>query len=133
MKLLRNEVGYVTSTQVDNATFESLWTEISQALVDLNIPQKDIDELKACPLGPREEECVEMLKDWNSHEKECLIMLESIDSSIHRLTQITKDGIKHQSTSQEQITRFFNLSNDTNIDINPRKEKDENLFLKEEM
>ena len=39
---------------MDNATFESLWQKISQALVKLNIPQHEVDELKICPLGPEE-------------------------------------------------------------------------------
>ena len=86
IRLLRNEVyAHTTSTQVDNGTFESLWKKISQALVDLKISQKDIDELKTCPLGPREEECVGILQDWKSHEEESLIML---GSSKNRLTQV---------------------------------------------
>ena len=43
-----------TSTRIDNATFESSWKKISQALVELNIPQKDLDELKTSPLEPEQ-------------------------------------------------------------------------------
>ena len=117
IRLFRNEVyAHVTSTQVDNATFEYLWEKISQTLVDLKISQKDIDDLKICPLGPREEEYVRMLQDWKFHEEESLNILEdlsndvkSIATSINHLTQITEencDGIKqlsHQLSSLEQI------------------------------
>ena len=62
LKFLRNEIyAHVTSTQVDNATFESLWQKISQALVELKIPQNDVDDLKTSPLGPEEEESDEDL------------------------------------------------------------------------
>ena len=99
IRLLRNEVyAHVTSTQVDNATFQSLWKKISQALVDLNILKKDIDELKTCPLGPREEECLGILQDWKLHEEESSIILEglshdvkSIKASINHLTEISEE------------------------------------------
>jgi hypothetical protein len=52
IKLYRNKLyAHVASTQVDNATFESLWQKISQALVELNIPQNEVDELKICPFS----------------------------------------------------------------------------------
>jgi WD40 repeat protein len=57
LKFLRNNVyAHVTSTQVDNATFESLWQKISQALVELNIPQNDVDDLKTCSLDKESDE-----------------------------------------------------------------------------
>ena len=118
IRLFRNDVyAHVTSTQVDNATFESLWKKISQILVDLKISQKDIDELKTCPLGPEEEVYVRILQDWKSHEEESLIMLEglnnnvkSMESSLNRLTQISEEN-----RDVEKIRR---------------KEKDEDLLRK---
>ena len=51
IKMCRKEYyGDATSTRIDNATFESLWENISQALVGLGIPQEDLDELKTSPL-----------------------------------------------------------------------------------
>ena len=118
IRLFRNDVyAHVTSTQVDNATFESLWKKISQILVDLKISQKDIDELKTCPLGPEEEVYVRILQDWKSHEEESLIMLEglsnnvkSMESSLNRLTHISEEN-----RDVEKIRR---------------KEKDEDLLRK---
>ena len=118
IRLLRNEVyAHVTSTQVDNGTFEYLWRKISQVLVDLKISQKDIDELKTCPLGPGEEECLKKLHDWKLHEEETLIMLEglsnnvkSMESSLNRLTQISEEN--------------------RDVEINRSKEKDEDRLRK---
>ena len=47
IRFFRNEVyAHASSTEVDNATFENLWQRVSQTLVDLNIPQVEIDALK---------------------------------------------------------------------------------------
>ena len=107
IKSYRNEVyAHVTSTQVDNATFESLWQKISQALIELKIPQNDVDDLKICPLAPEEEIYIRVLKDWKlreeEEEEEVLQKLEGIGCSINRLTEITEDGIKRFSAWQEK-------------------------------
>ena len=107
IKSYRNEVyAHVTSTQVDNATFESLWQKISQALIELKIPQNDVDDLKVCPLAPEEEIYIRVLKDWKlreeEEEEEVLQKLEGIGCSINRLKEITEDGIKHLSALQEK-------------------------------
>ena len=108
IKSYRNEVyAHVTSTQVDNATFESLWQKISQALVELNIPQNDVDDLKICPLAPEEEILISVLEDWKLREEECIAQeeevlkkLEGIGCSLNRLKEITEDGVKHLSALQ---------------------------------
>ena len=56
IKLFRNkDYGHIASAQLDDATFEKLWQEISQPLTRLGIPQKDIDEIKVAPLSPQKE------------------------------------------------------------------------------
>jgi hypothetical protein len=91
LKFLRNEIyAHVTSTQVDNATFESLWLNISQTLVELKIPQNDVDDLKTSPLGPEEEEYVKILNKWKSQEEESIKMLEVLAS----IAEENRDGIK---------------------------------------
>ena len=91
LKFLRNEIyAHVTSTQVDNATFESLWQKISQTLVELKIPQNDVDDLKTSPLGPEEEEYVKILNKWKSQEEESIKMLEVLAS----IAEENRDGIK---------------------------------------
>ena len=85
LKYFRNDVyAHVTSTKVDNATFESLWKKISQSLVELGIPQNDINELKTCPLGPEEEAYVEMLKEYKSREEETKKYIEDIQCSMQK-------------------------------------------------
>ena len=115
IKMLRNEIyAHVASTEVDNATFESLWQKISQALVELNIPQNDVHGLKTGLLGPEEKIYVETLKEWKSQEEDSIKMLEgltddvkSMEGSVNRLAQITeenRDGIKQlcQSGVEQQ-------------------------------
>ena len=113
IKSYRNEVyAHVTSTQVDNATFESLWQKISQALVELNIPQNDVDDLKVCPLALEEEILIRVLKDWKlreeeyiAQEEELLKKLEGIGCSLNRLTESNEDQIKLLSALQEKDKR----------------------------
>ena len=103
---------------MDNGTFESLWKKISQALVDLNISQKDIDELKTCPLGPREEEYVRMLKNWQLHEEEFLIKLEGLNNNVKSM----------ESSILNRLTEISEENRD--VEINRSKEKDEDLLRK---
>ncbi|CAB4037542.1 E3 ubiquitin- ligase DZIP3, partial [Paramuricea clavata] len=90
LKSFRNKVAHATSTQVDNATFKSLWQKISEVLVELNIPQHDVDDLETSPLGPEEveirNEYVEILKEWISKEEE---YGKGIECSLNRLIQFT--------------------------------------------
>ena len=68
IKLFRNQIySHVSSTEVDKAAFENLWQKISHALVDLNIPQKEIDDLKTCCLGPEEEIYRQRLEEQSIH------------------------------------------------------------------
>ena len=93
MKLFRNQIyAHVTSTKVDDATFESLWQEITQALVELNIPQNDVDDLKTSPLGPEEEIYSGILEEWKLQEEGSIKMLQAIGTSINNLTKITKEN-----------------------------------------
>ena len=114
IKFFRNEIfAHVTSTQLDSATFQSLWKKVSQALLDLNISQEDIDELKTRPLEPREvcEECeryVKILEDWKTIEQK----LEFLEIRINHLTQTTEEN-------REQIKQ-----------IKQSKEKEEDLLRK---
>ena len=108
-------------------------------MVELKIPQNDVDDLKTSPLGPEEEEYVKILKEWKSQEEECIKVLEAIECSINRLTQITeenRDGIKrlHQSVLEKDlqcsITRSSQASKDTNLERNCSKKSDEDLLRK---
>ena len=99
IKSYRNDVyAHVTSTQVDNATFESLWQKISQALVELNIPQNDVDDLKICPLAPEEEIYIRVLEDWKLGEEEVLKQV----THLQQMTEENRDNIKKILTLQDK-------------------------------
>ena len=99
IKSYRNEVyAHVTSTQVDNATFESLWQKISQALVELNIPQNDVDDLKICPLAPEEEIYIRRLEDWELREEEVSKQL----THLQQIVEENRDDIKKILTLQDK-------------------------------
>ena len=71
IKMFRNDVyAHIASAQLDDATFEKLWQEISTPLTRLGIPQKDIEELKVAPLSPEEENYIQQLKKWGIGELE---------------------------------------------------------------
>ena len=64
IRLLRNEVyAHVSSTRLDKTTFENLWQKISLALVGLNIPQQEINNLKSDFLGPEEKSYVQIIAE----------------------------------------------------------------------
>ena len=70
IKMYRNEVyGHIASAECDDATFQKLWQEISQALIRLGIPQQDIDDLKVAPLSPEEEIYIEKLKECKQFDE----------------------------------------------------------------
>ena len=99
IKLYRNEVyAHVPLTQVDNATFESLWQKISQALIELNIPQNDVDDLKICPLAPEEEIYIRLLEDWELREEEVSKQL----THLQQIVEENRDDIKKILTLQDK-------------------------------
>ena len=74
MKHFRNQVyAHTSSTQLDDTTFEKLWQEISQPLIRLGIPQKDIDEIKVAPLSHEEESYIQQLKEWKLERDEDIL------------------------------------------------------------
>ena len=143
LKLFRNKVyAHVTITQVNNATFESLWKEISQALVELNIPRKDVDDLKTSPLGTYEEMYLKIIKEWKSQEEDSVSKLEEVKCSVDRLERITEnkyDEIKkiclsNQTASEATYECLINHKSQhfKNANLQPvsSQERDEDLLRK---
>ena len=99
IKLFRNQVyAHVTSTQVDKSTFDDLWLKISNALIDLKIPTKEIDELKACPLGPKEEFYKQSLTEWFLKDEECKDKIDNLTRYVKQSVQ----NMKHLTQIVEQ-------------------------------
>ena len=104
IKLLRNEVyAHVSSTEIDDATFENLWQQISTALVDLNVPVKEIEDLKTSPSSPEDDMYVETLKEWYLKEEDCKKLMVEVnlrqqgnynkeDSSLQVITKVTEEN-----------------------------------------
>jgi WD40 repeat protein len=104
IKLFRNHVyGHVASTQVDKITFDHLWQKISKALVDLKIPQKEIDDLKTCPLGPEEEIYGQSLKEWVLKEEECKDMLDDLTRNVNLMHNQLKQSVLQQKDDREAM------------------------------
>ena len=104
IKLFRNQVyGHVTSTQVDKITFDNLWQKISKALVDLKIPQKEIDDLKTCPLGPEEEIYGQLLKEWVLKEEECKNMLDDLTRNVNLVHNQLIQSVLQQKDDREAM------------------------------
>ena len=107
LKFLRNEIyAHVTSTQVDNGTFKSLWQKISQALVELKIPQNDVDDLETSPLGPEEvkirKEYVEILKEWKSQEARFEVIECSVQEHGDEINRLQRAFTHHEETCSKK-------------------------------
>ncbi len=104
IKLFRNQVyGHVTSTDVDKATFDNFWQEISKTLVDLKIPQKEIDDLKTCPLGPEEEIYWQSLKEWVLKDEECKNMLDDLARNVNLMHNQLTQSVLQQKGDRETM------------------------------
>ena len=101
IKMFRNQVYHVASAQLDDATFEKLWQEISQPLIRLGIPQKDIDEIKMAPLSPEEESYIEKLKEWKEREDYILSKLNNIETEVSNLRKTVENSFPSQGKPDE--------------------------------
>ncbi len=111
IKLFRNQVyAHVSSTLVDDTTFENLWQEISEALVQLNTPQKEIDDLKTSPLGPDEETYVQNLKESFSREGDCKHMLVDLQQQMKEQKNLTQHLIQATEKYGQGIQQLCQFS-----------------------
>ena len=123
IKLFRNQVyAHATSTQVDKTTFDGLWLKISKALIDLNIPANEIDELKTCPLGSKEECYKQSLKEWFLNEEECKDMLDNLTRNFDLKHNELNDDMKHLRQITEQSNQGIqqlcsSISNESELSI----------------
>ena len=112
IKMYRNEVyGHRASAQFDDMTFQKLWQEISQPLLKLGIPQKDIDSLRLAPLSREEESYVKTLTEWKIAEDSLSEKLDEIDKGVknlkYELTKIqTRAGTSNLSSDVHKLAKF---------------------------
>ena len=77
IKFYRNELyGHVTTTSVDESTFNNLWQEISSVLVALGLDKAEIDRLQDEHFG--EEDYIDTLLDWANSEEDIKSQLRDI-------------------------------------------------------
>ncbi|XP_028412185.1 uncharacterized protein LOC114535005 [Dendronephthya gigantea] len=119
IKCYRNNIyAHVTTTRVDNSTFESLWKKISQVIVELGVSQSDVDDLEKCSLGPEEEVYVQKLKDWKLHKDECIKML----ATMTQIAEENRDEIN--KTCHSSTKRKLSIPGDSNPEKKSRMESD---------
>ncbi len=104
IKIFRNEVyGHTPIAQLDDTTFETFWQEISKPLVQLGIPQQDIDELKETPLSPEEESYIEKLKEWKELEGDLLSKFNDVENQVLEVRRIVENPVPSPA---EQLAKF---------------------------
>ena len=102
IKIFRNQIyGHVASAQLDDATLNKLWQEISDPLIRLGIPQKDIDEIKAAPLSPEEESYSQQLKEWKEREEDILSKLNNVEHQVSNLQKTVEKLLPSQCELEE--------------------------------
>ncbi|XP_046845960.1 uncharacterized protein LOC124439724 [Xenia sp. Carnegie-2017] len=132
IKFYRNKVyGHISTTSVDDGTFERLWDEISKALVGLGIQQTEIVELKEAPLSPNEANYLEMLKEWYEKEQQLIDVAEKTNENVEELkkdfeamknkveeikesmpTKVDVVEIKQEMATKADVTRVKELIQD---------------------
>ncbi|XP_028402231.1 uncharacterized protein LOC114525210 isoform X1 [Dendronephthya gigantea] len=123
IKYYRNEViAHVTTTRVENSLFQFLWKKISKALVELGIPQSDVDDLEKCLLGPEEKIYVQMLEDWKLREDECIKKLRRIECSVNHLTQVAEETRIGLNESRDAVNETREAVNETREAVNETRE-----------
>ena len=101
IKFFRNELyGHVTTTGIDKVTFSTLWQEISAALVALDLPQAEIDRLKAEHCG--EEDFLDVLFEWAESEVDIKSQLRDIRQYQVKIKEMVED-LHSVNVTQETI------------------------------
>ncbi|XP_028414390.1 uncharacterized protein LOC114537540 [Dendronephthya gigantea] len=130
VKMFRNEVyAHIPTASLDDTTFEKLWGDISVLLVNLGIPQEDIDDLKVAPLSPGEESYTERLKEWKQQEDDWKSELSDVKSEVVKLRK-TVDEKVHHSTVEWKLQNDYLKSELTDVRsevVKLRKTADENV------
>ena len=102
IRIFRNEIyGHITSAQLDDARFNTLWQDISQPLTRLGILQNDIDEIKMAPLSPEEESYIEKLKEWEERDDYILSKLSNVENEFSNLEAKFENILLRQFKPQE--------------------------------
>ena len=106
IKFFRNQVyAHIPRDQLSDTTFETLWQEISNPLVNLGILQQDIDEAKVAPLRPEEESYVEILKKWKELDDHILSKLNDAKR------EVNTNNVSNEDSNLRTVVKDVNPSN----------------------
>ena len=102
IKFFRNELyGHATTTGIDTSTFSALWLELGAVLVDLGLPQAEIDRLKAEQCG--EDDFIDVLFEWADSEEDIKSQLKDIRQYQSKVQQAIDE--MHQTRLEDRIIR----------------------------
>ena len=94
----RNDVIHDKAAGVDDATFQNYWAVISLALMDLGIPQEELDALKDSPLD--EKMYMDLLLQWRRE-------VEQFEEAVKAL--LLKAGKRHRGVKRKLMKGFDEL------------------------
>ncbi|XP_028403511.1 uncharacterized protein LOC114526192 [Dendronephthya gigantea] len=111
VQMFKNKVyGHIPTAGLDDVTFETLWNEISVLLVNMGIPENDIDELKLAPLSPEEESYIERLKEWKQQDDDVMSKFSDFESEVHNLDVYKDSFVRHKIPNLDDHCRLVDFS-----------------------
>ena len=106
IKYYRNKVyAHITKTEISDKDFENLWQKISQALIDLGIPNSVLEELKEAPLSPEEAVYIQLLEDWFKREDELIKISLEMNVVLKQIQQT----LQQKSRESEKVSQVKKL------------------------
>ena len=138
----RNDVIHDKAAGVDDATFQNYWAVITLALMDLGIPQAELDALKDSPLDEemyenlllqwkREEEGVKelVLESGKEHREDQKKLMEALDElkqkgeqTKSRVEQVQEDILKDGKQLEEKLERTAAEASSARKEVKAMKE-----------
>ncbi|XP_068681718.1 uncharacterized protein [Montipora foliosa] len=117
IKIFRNELyGHVSSTGVDTPTFETLWKEITAALISLGLDQVEIDRLQSERCG--EDDYIQVLTDWADSEQKIKSELKEMKRDVKEVLQTQLEDRKTQQESSSRLEQVHEIVSKTHRAIN---------------
>ena len=87
IRCFRNEISHRCSTSIPNDAFKDMWKDISKALVDLGLDQKEIDRLYKEPIYPDTHERVKEANERWKLAQELNARLEVVERDVQQLKE----------------------------------------------
>ena len=109
IKFYRNEIyGHITNTSLDKVTFEKLWINISNALVELGADEGEIAKLKEMPL--EEDKYLDLISEWQEQEKGFISMVKELRKDVEELKSRKPNRGEQQREKEELVLKELKRS-----------------------